>query len=69
MIMAIRNDHDDYGWAMGRNRRARPDQSRGLHDYGEPAPDFKDTVVELTTTLAGIVGVFLLVMAIVKVFG
>jgi hypothetical protein len=65
--MAIRNDPDDYGWALPRN--ARPKTSRqGLHDYDEPTPDFKDTMVELLMTLMGIVGVFFLIIALVKVF-
>ena len=62
--MAIRNDHDDYRWAMPQKR---PTQ-QGLHDYDEPTPAFNDTVVELATTLMGIVGVFFLIIVLVKVF-
>jgi hypothetical protein len=66
--MAIRNDHDDYGWAVPQSRQRGRDKAKRLHDYDEPVPVFKDTVLELTMTLAGIVGVFLLLIALVKVF-
>jgi hypothetical protein len=66
--MAIRNDHDDYGWAVPQNRQGGRDKAKRLHDYDEPVPVFKDTVLELAMTLGGIVGVFLLLIALVKVF-
>ena len=62
--MAIRNDHDDYGWALPRER---PRQT-GLHDYDEPTPSLRDTMIELATTLFGIAGVFFLLIALVKAF-
>ena len=57
--MALRNDHDDYGWAMPQKR---------LHDYDQPTPDCTDTILELVTTAAGIIGVFLIIITLVKVF-
>ena len=67
--MAIRNDDDDYGWALPPNRRAGRDKKKSLHSDDElPVPDFKDTAIELAMTLAGIVGIFFLVISLVKVF-
>jgi hypothetical protein len=66
--MALRNDRDDYGWAVPPNRLASRDKKLGLHDYDQPTPDCKDTVLELVTTFIGIVGVFLLIIALVKAF-
>ena len=66
--MAIRNDHGDYGRAFPRKPLAGQDEKHGLHDYDEPTPDFKDTMLELVMTVAGIVGVFFLIIALVKVF-
>jgi hypothetical protein len=66
--MAIRNDHDDYGWVVPQSREGRRHKAKRLHDYDEPVPVFKDTVLELAMTLGGIVGVFLLLIALVKVF-
>jgi hypothetical protein len=64
--MAQRNDRDDYGLAKPQKRFASRDQKLGLHDYDQPTPDCKDTVLELTTTFVGILGVFLLIIAFVK---
>ncbi len=66
--MALRNDHDDYGWAMPQNRRADRDKRLGLHDNDQPTPDCTDTILELVTTAAGIVGVFFIIITLVKVF-
>ncbi len=66
--MAIRNDHDDYGWAMAGRRHAAT-EPKGRHNYYSPGPDFKDTVTELLLTLVGIVGVIILVIACVKAIG
>ncbi len=65
--MAIRNDPDDYGWALPRNARSK-NVRQGLHDYDEPTPDFKETMIELAMTLMGIVGFFFLIIALVKAF-
>jgi len=62
--MAIRNDHDDYDWALPRERWRRT----GLHDYDEPTPSCRETMIELAATLFGIVGVFLIIIALVKAF-
>lgn len=67
--MAIRNDHDDYGWALPPRRSADGDKLRERHDYDEPKPDLKDTIREVAMTLGGIVGVFLVLIALAKVFG
>ena len=64
--MAIRNDHDDYDWVFRRNLR-----QRYLHsddDYGLPQPRLGDTLIELATTIAGFVGVILLVYAVLGAF-
>jgi hypothetical protein len=65
--MAIRNEADDYDWALPRSARAGR-YPKGLHDYDEPTPDFQDTMAELGMTLMGIVGVFFLIIVLVKVF-
>lgn len=66
--MALRNDRDDYGWTANQNRLGSRDKKLGLHDYDQPTPDCKDTVLELVTTFVGIGGVFLLIIALVKAF-
>ena len=66
--MAMRNDTDDYEWALTRKSRSSGDDSRRLHDYAEPAPDAREVTFELMMTLVGIGGVFLLLIALVKVF-
>lgn len=66
--MALRNDRDDFGWTLPQNRLADREKKIGLHDYDQPTPDCKDTVLELVTTFVGIAGVFLLIIALVKVF-
>jgi hypothetical protein len=64
--MAIRNDHDDYDWAVRRNLRQRPLQRDD--DYGRPPPRLGDTLTELAMTIAGFVGVILLVYAVLGAF-
>jgi len=64
--MATRNDPDNYEWA--RPRREADRNPHRLHDYDQPGPPFKETLVELITTLLGIVGVICLIIALVKVF-
>ena len=66
--MAQRNDRDDYRWALPQNRFADRDKKIGLHDYDQPTPDCKETVLELAATFAGILGVFLVIIALVKAF-
>ena len=66
--MALRNDRDDYRRAVPQNRLVGPDRKLGLHDYDQPTPDCTDTVLELVTTFVGIVGVFLIIIALVKAF-
>jgi hypothetical protein len=66
--MAIRNDFDDYDWALPRDARQPQRGPQGLHDYDSPTPVFKDTLIELLSTLVGIVGVFILIIALVKIF-
>jgi len=66
--MALRNAREEYGWGMPQNRLAGRDKSRGLHDYDQPTPDCKDTLLELATTFIGIAGVFLVIVALVKAF-
>jgi hypothetical protein len=66
--MALRNDRDDHGWAVQQNRLAGRDKKPALHDYDQPTPICKDTVLELVTTFVGIGGVFLLIIALVKAF-
>ena len=56
--MAIHNDRE---WGSTRTWHG-PDNEK-------PMPDFKDTVLELAMTLGGIVGVFCLLIAIVKALG
>ena len=58
--MAVRNDHDDYDWALRRNLR------RALHgeeDYGAP-PRLGGTLMELALMIGGFVGVILLISAV-----
>jgi len=66
--MTLRNDRDDDRWIVPQKRLADRDNKIGLHDYDQPTPDCKDTVLELVTTAAGIAGVFLLIIVLVKVF-
>jgi hypothetical protein len=66
--MALRNDRDDHGWAVASKRLAGREQKLGLHDYDQPTTDCKGTVLELVTTFAGILGVFLVIIALVKAF-
>jgi len=61
--MALHNDQD--GWAPPRQHRAAP---KRLHDYDMPTPQLKDTAFELVMNLAGIAGVFFLIIALVKIF-
>jgi len=68
--MAMRNYDDDYSWAMPRRRQG---EQHGLHDYRDEPDDplklsLKDTLIELATTLGGIVGVFALILALLKIF-
>jgi hypothetical protein len=63
--MAIRNEHDDYDWVSRRNLRQRTLHSDD--DYGPP-PRLSDTLIELTTMIAGFVGVILLVYAVLGAF-
>jgi hypothetical protein len=44
-------------------RNAQP-----LHDYYQPTPSLKDTLIELAVTSVGVVGVFVLIMTLVKKF-
>ena len=67
--MAIRNDHDDYGWALPPKSASGRENRRERHDYEELKPDLKDTMRELAMTLGGIVGVFLVLIALAKMFG
>lgn len=70
--MAIRNDHDDYDWATP--RRGPPERRpQGLHNYHDdhddlPKPSLQETALELVVTLGGIVGVFFLIITLVKAF-
>ncbi len=59
--MSIRNDRDTHDWAARQSPHGRASDASKL--------DFKDTILELAMTLGGIVGVFFLLIAIVKAFG
>ncbi len=58
--MAIRNEFDDYQFAL------RP-RMNGRAKDSDPA--MKETLVEVAMTLCGLVGVFLLVFVCVQVMG
>lgn len=64
--MSIRNDNDNYDWAMSRDRRRGPLHS--LDEYDDGAPPLKDTLLELAMTVAGFVGIILVVYAVLGAF-
>jgi hypothetical protein len=65
--MATRTDIENHRWTPPRTgwpmRNAQP-----LHDYYQPTPSLKDTLIELAVTSVGVVGVFVLIMTLVKKF-
>jgi hypothetical protein len=62
--MAIRNDPDDYAWAVARNLRRtsndHADRSRSL---------LKDRLAASVTIVAGFAGVLLMIGALLQAFG
>jgi len=62
--MAIRNDHDDYDWAVRRNLRQ---SLHGSEEYRTP-PRLGDTLIELTAMVAGFAGVILVILAVLGAF-
>ena len=60
-FMSARNDRETHDWSTSRNPHDRASDPSKL--------DFKDTILELAMTLGGIVGVFFLLIALVKAFG
>lgn len=66
--MATTNSPNPHDWA----RLASAQQQRsaqGLHDYEEPTPpSLKETLIELAMTALGVVGVFFLIIALVKAY-
>lgn len=65
--MATRNENDDYDWAMSRDRRRASLHALDEDDYGAPPP-LKATLLELAMTLAGFVGLILVVYAVLGAF-
>lgn len=65
--MAIRNDDDNYDWAMSRERRFGALHGLDENDYGAP-PALKDTLLELAMTFAGFVGIILIIYACLGAF-
>jgi len=62
--MAFRSDDQDYRWhSPGTGQEARPDGARS--DSGDSL-SLHDTLRELAVTIAGFVGVILLILAAVR---
>jgi len=65
MVMAVRNEFDEYQFALRRRSDRHAKDSVSVAS-GSAA---KETLVETVMTLCGIVGVFLLVFVCVQVMG
>lgn len=67
--MSIRNQHDDYEWALVKSEKApRPPSHADAGDqYGEP-PSLGETLIELAMTIGGFVGVILMIYAVIGAF-
>lgn len=67
--MAFRSDDQDYHWPRPSHspRGHRPDQPPGLaHGESSESLSLYDTLRELAATVAGFIGVILLIVAAVK---
>jgi len=66
--MAITNSPNPH--SSTRLPSAQPQRNaQGLHDYEEPTPpSLKETLIELAMTALGVVGVFFLIIALVKAY-
>lgn len=65
--MAIRDEFDEYAWITTRKSRIKKHPKD--FDQTPPGPAMQETLVELVSTLCGIVGVFLLIFACLRVLG
>ena len=64
--MAIRNDPDDYAWAVARNlRRTTARNDRGDDSWLRR----KDTLASVAAVAAGFAGVLLMIGALLQAFG
>jgi hypothetical protein len=68
MTMAIRNESDDYYWAVPRTPPSR-DCASDSDPATTPGPAMKETLVGLALTLGGILAIIVMILVFLRLSG